>query len=70
MSDDRYAATTKPGPCLYSPSGWAFEAQGGACTCRPCTEQGIPLPPRVVWKRDRRIRRILKAQGIVDEIDE
>ncbi len=67
---DRYAPTTKPIVCYWSPSGWAFEAKGGACTCKPCNEQGVPLSPRLVWKWNRRIRRILKSQGIIDEVDD
>lgn len=68
--DDRYAATTTVVSCYYSPSGWAFKANGGACTCQPCTEAGVPLAPKIVWKNNRRIRRILKSQGIIDEVDE
>lgn len=67
---DRYEATDTPTLCYYSPSGWSFEAKGGACTCKPCTKDGVPLSAKVAWKSDRRIRRILKAQGIIDEVDE
>ena len=62
MMDDRYAATTTPVSCYYSPSGWAFQAKGGACTCRPCTKEGVPLPAKVVRRNDRRIQRIVEKE--------
>ncbi len=54
------------GRCNWSPTGWARLNETGGCTCDPCDESGVRIKPRDKFRWERRIRRILRKNGVHD----